>query len=271
MSQQATADPLQRPIGNEPSQELRIVNPDPRYSKVRQIEPTTLGYLYVAATVRPGPIPLVLPSVDRSSLLVRLKELARGLERLDAVVKATVFRALVIPPTARLNAYLRERGTSVRVPRFDVVVLVETTSPEATRDVQAAPAYDALMDALRSNAEAVQVIAARNAKRIGDVDKSRQGLFLFNHFVADDASVGLALWDYLADWFAVETGLDNSILLVPLDGERSTYAFVNHARWDVSLPQFLWHQLSKKSFRSYVLANLEANRVGSLPVLYRLA
>lgn len=29
--------------------------------------------------------------------------------------------------------------------------------------------------------------------------------------------------------------------------------------------------MTTPSFRSYVLANLDANRVGSLPVLYRLA
>lgn len=111
----------------------------------------------------------------------------------------------------------------------------------------------------------------RNAKRIGDVASSRRGLFLFTYFVADDAEVGLALWDYLAGWCAAETGLDNSMVLVPLDGERSDYTFINFARWDERLPRFLWRQLSTKSFRTYVLANLEAKRVGSMPVLYRLA
>jgi hypothetical protein len=114
-------------------------------------------------------------------------------------------------------------------------------------------------------------MAARNAKRVGDVDKTRQGLFLFNYFVADDARVMLQLWDYLAGWYAVETGLDNSTLLVPLEGERSDYLAINNARWDESLPRFLWRQFSRKSFRTYVLANLEANRVGAMPVLYRLA
>jgi hypothetical protein len=39
----------------------------------------------------------------------------------------------------------------------------------------------------------------------------------------------------------------------------------------VGLPRFLWRQMSKKSFRDYVIANLKANRVGSMPILYRLA
>jgi hypothetical protein len=69
----------------------------------------------------------------------------------------------------------------------------------------------------------------------------------------------------------VETGLDNSTLLVPLEGERSDYLAINNARWEESLPRFLWRQFSRKSFRTYVLANLEANCVGAMPVLYRLA
>jgi len=40
--------------------ELRIVNPDPRYSTVSLVEPTGLGYLHLAAEVRPparpGPV-----------------------------------------------------------------------------------------------------------------------------------------------------------------------------------------------------------------------
>jgi hypothetical protein len=114
-------------------------------------------------------------------------------------------------------------------------------------------------------------MASRNAKRVGDVDKTRKGLFLFNYFVANDAEVMMQLWDYLADWYQVETGLDKLTLFVPLQGEKLDYVAINHARWDDSLPQFMWRQLSKKSFRSYVLANLEANCVGAMPVLYRLA
>jgi hypothetical protein len=40
---------------------------------------------------------------------------------------------------------------------------------------------------------------------------------------------------------------------------------------DERLPRLLWQQVSKKSFRNYTLANLEATRVGSVPIMYRLA
>jgi hypothetical protein len=255
--------------------ELKIVNPDPRYATVKLLEPATLGYIHVAAEVRPRRL-LLLRSLQRlpagrekSALLGRLTELARQLEQQDAVEKVTILDALAIAPAR--SAYLKERGDAIRVPRFDVVVLIETRSPAAIREVQGTGPYEALLDALRSQARRLHVMAARNARRVGDVDKTRQGLFLFNYFVADDARVLLQLWDYLAGWYAVETGLDNSTLLVPLEGERSDYLAINHARWDESLPRFLWRQFSRKSFRTYVLANLEANRVGAMPILYRLA
>lgn len=248
----------------------QLVNAEPQYAKVNLVEPTTLGYIHVAATVRPGPIPLVLPSAARAQLLAALKELARQLEQLDAVVSTDVFRASFLPPAAQSSSYLKGQAATLHLPRFDVVVLIETSSPAAIADVQAAPLYQALVEAVRHASQDLHIIAARNAKRVGDVVRKRKGLFLFNYFVADDAEVGLELWDYLAGWYAVETRLDNSILLVPQEGEQTDYSFINFARWDMSLPRFLWHQVTTKSFRSYVLANLEANRVGSMPILYRL-
>lgn len=61
----------------------------------------------------------------------------------------------------------------------------------------------------------------------------------------------------------------NSTLLAPVDGDD--YVFVNHARWDMSLPRFTAAQFGKRSFYSYVLANLRANATASMPILYRLA
>jgi hypothetical protein len=228
---------------------------------------------HIAAEVQPRSLPFSLFMPQRrkkSELLTALKALAHPLEQLDAVEKVTVFHANVMLPIERLP-YVKQRRDAIRIPRFDIVVLIETKSVLATRDVQTTPAYRALVDTLTSKAERMHIITARNAKRIADVDKTLPGLFLFNYFVADDVEVMLQLWDYLAGWYAVETGLDNSTLLVPLEGERSDYLAINHARWDVSLLRILWRQFSRFSFTFYVQENLEANRVGSLPVWYWLA
>ena len=79
------------------------------------------------------------------------------------------------------------------------------------------------------------------------------------------------MWDYLAGWYEAETGLDNSTLLEPLEGEQSDYVLINHARRDGNLLLFMARQLPKKSFRSYMLANLKAHHLAAMPVLYRLA
>ena len=252
--------------------DLHIVNPDPKYPKASLVDATTLGYLYLAASVQPPRwLPLVMPSARRARLLERLKRHAQWLRRIDAVVSATVFRAIALPPTARFSAYLKARVGAIQVPDFDVLVLIETRSPTDAEALQQTPAYGALSDALRESARTVSVTAARNVKRIGDVDTSHQGLFLFNHFAAEDPAVMRQLWDYLAGWYVVETGLDNSVAMAPLDGQRSDYAIVNWARWDGGpLPHFL-RQLSKRTFWKYVVGNLEANRAASMPVYCRLA
>jgi hypothetical protein len=249
--------------------ELKIVNPDPRYSRVTLTAPTTLGYLHLGADVRapsrPGP---VFVNRERSQLVGALKLLGGQLERVAGVRKVTVYEATAFAPP---SGYVRTHRRTVRPARFDVAVLVETQSPQTASDVRATPQYRTLHDYLGSYSRRLHAIAARNIKRIGDVDKTRRGTFLFNYFVGDDPSVVIELWDYLAGWYAVETGLDNSTLLAPLDGERSDYVVINHARWDGNLVGFVARQLSKKSFRTFVLANLEAHNVGAMPVLYRLA
>jgi hypothetical protein len=248
--------------------DLQIINPDPRYGRVALVEPTTLGYLLIAAEVQPRPAPFVPTSREKAALLAQLQALAQQIEQLDSVEQATIFDAIAFAPP---SAYVKERVDASRVARFDIVVLIETRSPTTARSVQTTPAYQALLDTLSSKAKRMHVIVARNAKRVGDVDKTRNGTFLFNYFVGDDPAVVLDLWDYLAGWYATETGLDNSTLLVPLEGERTDYVAINSARWDGSLLDVLRQQITKPTFRTYMLANLEANHVGAMPVIYRLA
>ena len=59
------------------------------------------------------------------------------------------------------------------------MVLVEAISPEAARELQKHISHEALVDFLRSKASDMHLIV----ERVGAVDKTRQGLFLFNYFV----------------------------------------------------------------------------------------
>ncbi len=249
---------------------FELANPDPRYSKVHLIDPAPLGYLHLAADVqaahRPGPV--LRRSRDQQQLLGVLKWQARQLAQLDTVERATVYEAFAF---TRPGGYVKDRPTPLPPTWFDVVVLVETTSPDAASEVRAARPYQAMVGAVTEQARRVHQVAARNVRRVGDVDKTRPGLFLFNYFVGDDPGLTVELWDYLAGWYEAETGLDNSTLLAPLKGEKSDYVLINHARWDHNLALFMARQLPKKTFRSYMLANLTAHHVAATPVLYRLA
>jgi hypothetical protein len=246
--------------------ELTIVNPHPKYPRVGLIEPPPTGYLLLAAVVEPtvGRTPFPRGGSRKTALLAELKALAAGLEQLGTVTKATVYRAALIPPPGSDARWLAARPA-----RYDVVTLVETTTVEAAGDVAASPEYRKLHDAVAAAAREQCLITARCLRRVGDVDKTRPGLFLFNFFAAEDPGVALDLWDHLAAWYAVETGLDNSTLLGPVG--PADYVFVNHARWDMSLPRFAVTQFGKRTFYSYVLANLHANGTASMPILYRLA
>jgi hypothetical protein len=249
---------------------LELVDPDPRYGKVHLIEPAPLGYLHLAGDVQAAhhPGPVLRRSRDKHQLLGVLKWQARQLAQLDTVERVTVYDALAF---TQPGGYVKDRPAPLPPAWFDVVVLVETATPEAASEVRTASPYQALVEALTGQARRVHQVAARNVRRVGDVDKSRPGLFLFNYFVGDDPGLAVELWDYLAGWYEAETGLDNSTLLAPLEGEKSDYVLINHARWDRSLPLFVARQLPKKTFRSYMLANLTAHHVAAMPVLYRLA
>jgi hypothetical protein len=250
----------------ETDMELTIVNPHPKYSRVGLIEPPPTGYLLLAAVVEPtvGRTPFPRGGPRKAALLFDLKQLAARLERLETVTKATVYRAALIPPPSS-----DARRLTTRPARYDVVALVETATVDASSKVEVDAEFQKLHDTLTGAAREDYMMRACCLRRVGDVDKTRQGLFLFNFFVAEDPGVALELWDHLAAWYAVETGMDNSTLLGPIG--PADYAFVNHARWDISLPRFAAKQFSKRTFYTYVLANLHANRTASMPIFYHLA
>lgn len=81
----------------------------------------------------------------------------------------------------------------------------------------------------------------------------------------------LQLWDHLAGWYVAETGLRNSVALLPLAGEPADYAIVNWPEWDTTPLHHFWNQLSKQRFWRYVAANLEANQAASMPIYCRMA
>jgi hypothetical protein len=265
---------------------LEITGPRERYQPARLGAPTPHGYVHLAAKVDPprGPIPLVPRSAAREALFTHLRPLADTLRRTPGVLAVTLYRAVLLPQAGAMPPGLEVAGGAsptspdasadlagaVGGVSFDVAVLVTTDTVEGLPVVMASRAYRDLVAALAERATAVQEVAARCARRVGDVDQVRPGgIYIFNHFRAEDPAVALELWQHIAGWYAAETGLDNSIVLEPL--APAPYTFVNHARWDCALPTLARRQFGKASFRTYVLANLRAHHVVAMPGLYRLA
>lgn len=243
-------------------------------------EPNTYGYLHLAGEVE-GMNPLRKPSPEKRALLDRLKELARALMEAErgAVRRADVFRGLFTPTGHNPGLTLiREGGYDVHVAKFDVVVLVECESHEEAVRVRETDAFKALRAELERTASYVHCFAALNAKRIAEVDKTRDGIFLFNYFFAADieakGSEGVdilrAVWEYTAGWWTAKVNLTNSTLLEPLPGEPSQYSLINHCRWDRGLDVFP-NLILRPSLQRFVVANFTANDVASMPVVYRLA
>jgi hypothetical protein len=224
---------------------MESANPDLKHPRAKFAEVLPYGYIYAGMTVDPpGRAPFVRGSAKRDEALEKLKSVAGQLEALDEVVRATVYRAVLIPPIAG-------------APRFDVTVLLETTSPEEIDGVRSSEAFERL--------GADFVMAARNTRRIGATEQNLSGTFLFNHFTAEDPERALEAWESLTGWYTTKTGVDNSTLLQPI-GE-APYAFVNYVRLPRGPVRFMLDQLTRPSFHTFVRTKLRANGMVALPLL----
>jgi hypothetical protein len=246
---------------------LKVKDEGARFPKATLVAPAASGYIQLAAEVDRRP-PFFPNSRRKRALISVIKEWCRQLEADPGVVSAVVFDVLLIPPGR--GEFLKRRPGKVHVARFDLAVLIETESPEAADAVRESPAYQEIERAVRGAASFTHAITANNARRIAPVDHRRQGVFLFNYFFADDTDQNLGVWEHTAGWFQKETNLDNSTVLLPREGERSEYNVINHCRWD-RLRDVLPSLVFKRSFRTFVLANFEANDVAAMPILYRMA
>lgn len=246
--------------------DLNLVETAGSFPTVKLVPPNPHGYLLAGAVVdRRPPIGFVFESRRKRRLLAVLKDKVAALAAAPGVREAVVLRALVMPPGR--GTFLKKRP-QVHIARYDIAIWVETDDPETTETVRRDARWLEIEALLRQASNDVHVIAGRNSRRIGDVDHSRDGVFLINYFYADRTEQNLAVWEYTAGWFQDQTGLDNSILLLP-DGDTD-YTVLNHCRWE-RLRDILPALLFKRSFRRYVLAHFEANDTAAMPILYRLA
>jgi hypothetical protein len=243
----------------------KITNPGERYHRASLTEPSQSGYVHIAAQIdpqsRPGP---ARPSRARDEALALLDHERSRLAQEHPGWDVDLFRAVGFPPLDTLPIPERYRTAAAF---YDVIVLIRTRETAELTSLSEDAAYEAMLEVLDQRARSVTITRARNARRIADVP-SNDRLHLFNHFLAEDTSA-LEVWDYLAGWYQQEMRLTNSEVLAPIDPDSSPFAFINHASWNMSLARFISRQFSRRSFRSFVIANLRDNEIGSLPYLYR--
>ncbi|SEB75577.1 hypothetical protein SAMN04489761_1671 [Tenacibaculum sp. MAR_2009_124] len=245
---------------------LTIVNKHLNYPKVTLVKATTSQYLHIAAEIDKTSFPFFLgKSSCKKSVLKFCKHQAEKIKKEAGVINYSVFSAIIIPPGR--GKYVQENISKTHLAKFDVVILIEINSLENAKKLLKSKTYDKLVSTIKMKSSYSHITQASNVRQIGPVDHTKQGIFLFNYFYAKSTIQNLLVWEYTAGWFEKETKLNNSTLLLPNDDSK--YTIINHCRWD-NLWNIVPHLIFKKTFKSYVLDNFYANKVGAQPILYKL-
>ena len=247
---------------------LQIVGPKKTFPKVALVDPTNSGYLLFALEIdRRPPIGFFIESQQKKRILSKLRYEVINLENNSKVVDAKVFKAMIIPPGR--GAFLKKRP-SVEIAKFDVVMLIEFDTHESAQKFQRSLQWQDIEGSYKAGVKKSLTVIGVNVYRIGPVDHSKKGVFLFNYFYADHVKQNLQIWKYTAGWFQDQTGLDNSTVILPDLVNESSYKIINHCRWN-RLMDILPSLIFKRSFRKFVLNNFEVNNVAAMPILYSLA
>ena len=249
---------------------MKIVNKHIQFPEIEYEAPNTTGYIHLAAEIE-RTLPIKPNSKTKKELIARAWQLRSRLSELEEVVSAHILDAFVIPPGNKPGRKILEKNNpDVHIPAYDLVVQIETTSVETAKALQGNSLFKELFNLLKQAALYFHSFVAKNVKKIGEVDKTRPGVFLYNYFFADDLDVVLPVWEYTGRWFVNKTGLDNSTLLMPVEDEPCEYAVINHCRWDRPI-DIIPHLIFRPSLRAYVLGNFTANNIVAIPILYKLA
>lgn len=233
-------------------------------------EPNALGYIAITAEVE---LPNILSSNSpkKLQLLAELKIRCRELKNSSAIIyRADIFDALIIPPgTATGKKLIKEKFYDVHVAKFDIVILIECASVEDALTIRETRALETIVKLTRLRSTYLDIMVYKNPKRINEVSKDTDGIFLFNYFYSEDTKTLLDVWEYTAGWWTKNANLTNSTPLQPVLA-GSSYNLINHCRWD-NLIDVLPSLIFKPNMKRFVLKNFTDNNIVAMPILYRLA
>ncbi len=249
--------------------ELNIVNKHLEFPRVNLKEPLKSGFILISAEVDKK-TSIWGQSKSKKSLIKKIKTLSPALKKYENVLDVTLFKAALFPP-GRNGRYLNDLNNDKKIhDKYDVVLLIELNSVSDIEQISNDPVYHSMVDAFNNLSSYHFIYKAENIRRIDTVDHKKNGIFLFNFFVAKHKSQNLGIWEYTAGWFQEQTNLNNSTLFSSIDDKPQDYSVINHCRWD-SFINILPSLIFKKTFKTYVLDNFEANNVAAIPILYKLA
>ena len=154
---------------------LRIVNSHLQFPTVTLVEPSPSFFIQIAAEID-SRVAFLPGSRRKRQTLVRCKALCQCLLSMPDVLDASVFRAFLVP--LGRGAFLKRSPLAVRRARYDVTILIECRDQNTAEQLFASPAYTDLTRVVSENARVMHTITTSNARRIGPVDHSRQGVFV---------------------------------------------------------------------------------------------
>jgi hypothetical protein len=257
---------------------MEVVNQGQAAPKVTLVPPSPYGYVLILSEIDTPSVATEVDAVQhatfaatdrsvsskRADLHKKLLLHKDSLASVQAIRSIAIFEAILFAPGS-LDRF-QARGTGGHPARYDTLILIETTSPATAGALATDPTLRPLLTLVTQHNSHTKVVAASNAKKIADVDRQRDGVFLWNFFFADDPEALLNIWDHTAGWWLAEGEMYNSELLRPT--QNSEYALINNARWDAVQPPA--KAFSNPDYAEFVLANIEANNATAMPSLYRL-
>src|SRR5205814_10310855 len=161
--------------------------------RARLVGPARSGYVRLAWEVDSHRAYLGA-SRNRRHLIEDCTGWCARITRDPGVLEAAAFQAILIPPFGD-TTFLRQRRNEFHRARFDLALLIETDSVERAEGLRRSPHFRSLETHVRGAAGHVYTVTASNAKRIGAVDHTRDGVFPFSYFYADSPAQNLAAWE----------------------------------------------------------------------------
>lgn len=249
--------------------DIYVVNKHLKFPHVTLKEPLTNGFILISAEVDKK-TSFWGESNTKKALIKKIKTLGLELQKDENVLEVSLFKASLFPP-GRDGEYIKKRKQSKNFHiAYDIVLLIELKSIEKIEEVKTTNGFTEIINEIEKSSSYHFIFNAKNLRRIDSVNHKKNGVFLFNFFVAESKEQNLGIWEYTAGWFQNQTNLDNSTLFDSVDSQQNTYSVINHCRWD-SFLDILPSLIFKKTFKTYVLDNFAANDVAAIPILYKLA